>query len=79
RYGMKMPKWLTRIEFVNKEYLGYWEWQGWSNTADPGSRRGGRFPRSCAHIRRKLCRHQLRRSGRFTDSRSLRPRITRPA
>lgn len=34
RYGMKMPKWLTRIEFVNKEYLGFWEWQGWSNTGD---------------------------------------------
>ena len=32
RYGMKMPKWLTRIEFVDKEYLGYWERQGWSNT-----------------------------------------------
>ena len=23
-YGMKMPKWLTRIEFVDKEHLGYW-------------------------------------------------------
>jgi DMSO/TMAO reductase YedYZ molybdopterin-dependent catalytic subunit len=34
RYGMKMPKWLTRIEFVNKEYLGYWEMQGWSNVGD---------------------------------------------
>jgi DMSO/TMAO reductase YedYZ molybdopterin-dependent catalytic subunit len=34
RYGMKMPKWLTRIEFVNKEYLGFWEWQGWSNTGN---------------------------------------------
>ncbi len=34
RYGMKMPKWLTRIEFVSKEYLGFWEWQGWSNTGD---------------------------------------------
>jgi DMSO/TMAO reductase YedYZ molybdopterin-dependent catalytic subunit len=34
RYGMKMPKWLTRIEFVNKEYLGFWEWQGWSNKGD---------------------------------------------
>src|ERR1700756_1214252 len=33
-YGMKMPKWLTRIEFVDKEYLGYWERQGWSNTGD---------------------------------------------
>lgn len=34
RYGMKMPKWLTRIELVNKEYLGFWEWQGWSNRGD---------------------------------------------
>jgi len=34
RYGMKLPKWLTRIEFVNKEYLGFWEWQGWSNQGD---------------------------------------------
>jgi hypothetical protein len=34
RYGMKMPKWLTRIEFVDKEYLGFWERQGWSNTGD---------------------------------------------
>ena len=22
---MKLPKWLTRIEFVDKNYLGYWE------------------------------------------------------
>ncbi len=34
KYGMKMPKWLTRIELVDKEYLGYWEYQGWSNSAD---------------------------------------------
>ena len=34
KYGMKMPKWLTRIEFVDKEFLGYWEWQGWSNTSE---------------------------------------------
>ena len=33
-YGMKMPKWLTRIEFVDKSHLGYWEWMGWSNTGD---------------------------------------------
>ena len=38
RYGMKMPKWLTRIEFVNKEYLGFWEWQGWSNVGDRQTR-----------------------------------------
>ena len=34
KYGMKMPKWLTRIEFVDKEYLGFWEWQGWSNNGE---------------------------------------------
>ena len=31
---MKMPKWLTRMEFVDKEFLGYWEWQGWSNSSE---------------------------------------------
>ena len=34
KYGMKMPKWLTRIEFVDHEYEGYWERQGWSNDAE---------------------------------------------
>jgi len=34
KYGMKMPKWLTRIEFVDHDYLGFWETQGWSNSAD---------------------------------------------
>lgn len=33
-YGMKMPKWLTRIEFVDKQHLGYWEWMGWSNSGN---------------------------------------------
>jgi DMSO/TMAO reductase YedYZ molybdopterin-dependent catalytic subunit len=30
KYGMKQPKWLTRIEFVDHDYTGYWESQGWS-------------------------------------------------
>lgn len=34
KYGMKQPKWLTRIEFVNQAYLGYWEEQGWSDKAE---------------------------------------------
>jgi len=34
KFGMKQPKWLTRIEFVDREYLGYWESQGWSNSAE---------------------------------------------
>ncbi|MGH7914601.1 MAG: molybdopterin-dependent oxidoreductase [Candidatus Binataceae bacterium] len=33
KYGMKQPKWLTEIEFVDKEFVGYWEARGWSNSA----------------------------------------------
>jgi len=34
KYGMKQPKWVTRIEFVNKAYLGFWETQGWSDLCE---------------------------------------------
>jgi DMSO/TMAO reductase YedYZ molybdopterin-dependent catalytic subunit len=34
KFGMKQPKWLTRIEFVNEAYLGYWETQGWSDLSE---------------------------------------------
>src|SRR5690242_18630658 len=33
KYGMKQPKWITGIEFVNKPFIGYWEQKGWSNSA----------------------------------------------
>jgi DMSO/TMAO reductase YedYZ molybdopterin-dependent catalytic subunit len=33
KYGMKQPKWLTEIEFVDKEFIGYWETRGWTNSA----------------------------------------------
>ncbi len=29
RYGMKNPKWLTRIDFISEEYVGHWEGRGW--------------------------------------------------
>ena len=33
-YGQKMPKWITRIQFIdNAVHLGTWETQGWSNVA----------------------------------------------
>ena len=33
-YGQKMPKWITRIEFIaDAAHLGTWEKQGWSNEA----------------------------------------------
>lgn len=34
-YGQKMPKWITRIQFIDHDVLGYWEKDayGWSNIA----------------------------------------------
>jgi DMSO/TMAO reductase YedYZ molybdopterin-dependent catalytic subunit len=32
-YGQKMPKWITRIEFIDFQFEGYWEQKGWSDTA----------------------------------------------
>jgi hypothetical protein len=34
KYGMKQPKWITRIQFVNEAYLGYWEKQGWTDDSE---------------------------------------------
>lgn len=33
KYGMKQPKWITAIEFVDKPFIGYWEQRGWSDSA----------------------------------------------
>lgn len=33
RYGMKQPKWLTRITLSDKETTGYWAQRGWSKSA----------------------------------------------
>lgn len=32
-YGMKNVKWVTKIELVDQDYLGFWETRGWSDTA----------------------------------------------
>jgi hypothetical protein len=50
KYGMKQPKWLTRIEFVNKEYLGYWEYQGWSQNCERQVQAVIDDPRDGAHL-----------------------------
>jgi DMSO/TMAO reductase YedYZ molybdopterin-dependent catalytic subunit len=34
RYGMKNPKWITRIEFVEDIEPGFWEGRGWSQDAE---------------------------------------------
>jgi DMSO/TMAO reductase YedYZ molybdopterin-dependent catalytic subunit len=33
-FGQKQPKWLIEIEAIAKPKQGYWERQGWSNTAE---------------------------------------------
>lgn len=33
RYGMKQPKWLTRILVLEREEVGYWAQRGWSREA----------------------------------------------
>jgi DMSO/TMAO reductase YedYZ molybdopterin-dependent catalytic subunit len=32
-YGMKNPKWITKIEVVSTDFTGYWEASGWSDEA----------------------------------------------
>jgi DMSO/TMAO reductase YedYZ molybdopterin-dependent catalytic subunit len=34
KFGMKQPKWVTRIELLKKPHLGYWESQGWSDECE---------------------------------------------
>lgn len=34
RFGMKNPKWITRIEVVETFEAGFWESRGWSQTAE---------------------------------------------
>ena len=35
RYGMKQPKWITRIEAIDRQGEGYWVERGWSAEARP--------------------------------------------
>jgi hypothetical protein len=32
-FGMKNPKWITRIDVVDYDFQGYWEKSGWSDEA----------------------------------------------
>jgi len=33
-YGMKNVKWIRTIEVVNYDFIGYWQGQGWSDSAN---------------------------------------------
>jgi hypothetical protein len=45
KYGMKQPKWLTEIEFVDRKFIGYWEERGESNEAWRKVNSGFFYPR----------------------------------
>jgi surface-anchored protein len=32
-YGQKMPRWITRMEFIDHYFKGFWESRGWSDVA----------------------------------------------
>ena len=50
KYGMKQPKWLTEIEFLDKPFIGYWEARGWSNEAWRKVNSGFFYPRPASGI-----------------------------
>jgi DMSO/TMAO reductase YedYZ molybdopterin-dependent catalytic subunit len=50
KYGMKQPKWLTEIEFVDRPFTGYWEARGWSNEAWRKVNSGFFYPRPSGGI-----------------------------
>lgn len=35
KYAYKSAKWVKRVDFLDKEELGFWEKRGYSNNADP--------------------------------------------
>jgi DMSO/TMAO reductase YedYZ molybdopterin-dependent catalytic subunit len=51
KYGMKQPKWITEIEFVDHEFIGYFEARGWSNEAWRRVNSGFFYPRPTGGIR----------------------------
>jgi DMSO/TMAO reductase YedYZ molybdopterin-dependent catalytic subunit len=37
KYGYKSAKWVSQVRFTETQELGFWESQGYSNTADPST------------------------------------------
>jgi DMSO/TMAO reductase YedYZ molybdopterin-dependent catalytic subunit len=49
KYGMKQPKWLTEIEFVDHQFIGYWEARGESKEAWRKVNSGFFYPQAQPH------------------------------
>jgi DMSO/TMAO reductase YedYZ molybdopterin-dependent catalytic subunit len=43
-YAAKMPKWITRIEFIDYEFKGFWASRGWSSRMDVQTHSAITFP-----------------------------------
>ncbi len=54
-YGMKHCKWITRIEVVNYNFLGYWQQEGWNDDAiiNPCARIDVPFPEATLPVNRQ--------------------------
>jgi DMSO/TMAO reductase YedYZ molybdopterin-dependent catalytic subunit len=54
-YGMKHCKWITRIEVVNYNFLGYWQQEGWNDDAiiNPTARIDVPFPDATLPVNRQ--------------------------
>jgi DMSO/TMAO reductase YedYZ molybdopterin-dependent catalytic subunit len=54
-YGMKHCKWITHIEVVNYNFLGYWQQEGWNDDAiiNPGARIDVPFPEATLPVNRQ--------------------------
>ncbi len=49
-FGMMNAKWISRVELVAEEYLGYWQTRGWSNTAEMETTSVIKIPQAAANI-----------------------------
>ncbi len=50
-FGMKNTKWVQKVEAVNEDYQGYWQKQGWSDTATIVTMSQLRVPAKGARLR----------------------------
>jgi DMSO/TMAO reductase YedYZ molybdopterin-dependent catalytic subunit len=50
KYGMKQPKWITELEFLDHETTGYWEARGWTNSGWRKTNSGFFSPRAEAGV-----------------------------
>ncbi|SRR5579871_6916988 len=51
KFGMKQTKWLTRIELLDKHYVGYWEERGWSDACERAVHARFDAPDEIAHLK----------------------------